>query len=77
MAHKTITERRRELTVMNSLELENALAEAHKALYNIRRERLSKPADDVKATRAHRKEIARILTIQRQREIAAQAKSGK
>jgi len=61
---------------MNATELVGALTAAHKAIYHVRRDRLSKPQENVKETRTHRKEIARILTIQREREIAAQPKSG-
>lgn len=72
MAHKRVVERLKELRALPAADLMAAIETAQKAIYNIRRERLSKPQENVKETRTHRKEIARILTIKRQREIAAQ-----
>jgi ribosomal protein L29 len=72
MAEKKRFTRRNELRAMNDTELRNALESARRAIYKIRRERLSKPQEDVKATHAHRKEIAQILTLLRERQIEAQ-----
>ena len=76
MAEKKTADRLKELRAANETELGAAIDNARKAIYQIRRERLSKPQTNVKETKAHRKEIARILTIRRQREIEAQGKNG-
>ena len=72
MAAKKKADRLKELRGLDTTALVAAEAEARKSMYHIRRSRLSQPETNVRATRSHRKEIARILTIKRQREIAAQ-----
>ena len=67
MADKKVSERKVELRNMGDAELDAAVETARRAIYQIRRERLSKPQENVKATKAHRKEIARILTIKTER----------
>jgi len=69
MAEKKKGKRLEELRAMNVDELNTALEGARRSIYQIRRERLSKPQQNVKASKAHRKEIARILTLQREREL--------
>lgn len=61
----------KELRAMDDAALDSKVIEAKEAIYNIRRSRLSQPEVNVKSTKANRKTIARILTIKRQREIAA------
>lgn len=71
MADKKKGKRLEELRGMSGEELNNALESARRSIYQIRRERLSKPQQNVKATKSHRKEIARILTLQREQELKA------
>ena len=72
MAAKKKADRLKELRGLDEAALDATVGEARKSIYLIRRSRLSQPETNVRATRAHRKEIARILTIKRQRELAAQ-----
>ena len=71
MADKKKANRLEELRGMSAEDRATALEAARRAIYQIRREKLSKPQQDVKATRKNRKEIARILTLNRQDEIKA------
>jgi ribosomal protein L29 len=72
MAERKIKARLGELRGMNQADLTSTADAARRAIYQFRKDRLSKPQSDVKVVRNSRKEIARILTIQRQRQIAAQ-----
>lgn len=76
MAETKIKARREELRHMSEVDLTAAIEAARRGIYTIKRQRISKPVENIKAIRTRRKEIARILTIQRQREIAIAAKSG-
>jgi ribosomal protein L29 len=69
MAEKKKSKRLEELRAMNTEEQNSALEAARRSIYQIRREKLSKPQQNVKATQGHRLEIARILTLQREREL--------
>jgi ribosomal protein L29 len=71
MAEKKTKARLNELVGMGQEDLVAAAEAARKNIYTIRRQRISKPIENIKAIRTSRKEIARIQTIQRQREIAA------
>jgi ribosomal protein L29 len=62
----------KELRAADETALNAQIENARREIYGIRRSRLSQQETNVRATRAHRKEIARILTIKRQREIAQQ-----
>ncbi len=73
MAEK-ITKRREALRGMDEAALTAAVAEAHKSIYLFRKDRLSKPQENVKVVRNARKEVARILTIKRERELSAENK---
>jgi ribosomal protein L29 len=75
MAEKKIKARLRELHGMNEGDLSTAAVAARKAIYQFRKDRLSKPQENVKIIKNSRKEIARVLTIQRQRQLAAQETS--
>lgn len=70
MADKKIKVRLGELRNMADADLDAAVADAHKNIYQFRKDRLSKPQQNVKAVRTNRKEIARALTIKRERELA-------
>jgi len=70
MAEKKKADRLKELHKLDGTGLSLVVDNAHKAIYDIRRSRLSQPEVNVRATRAHRKDIARVLTIKRQREIS-------
>jgi ribosomal protein L29 len=69
MAHK-IKDRRDALRGMDEAGLTAAAADAHKSIYQFRKDRLSKPQENVKVIRTARKEVARILTIRRERELS-------
>jgi len=73
MAEK-IRKRREALRGMDEASLTAAIADAHKSIYHFRKDRLSKPQDNVKVVRNARKEVARILTIKRERELAGENK---
>jgi ribosomal protein L29 len=72
MPGKKIAEFVKELRTLDNAALDAKLAIAKEDNYNIRRSRISQPEVNVKATRVNKKAIARILTIKKQREIAAQ-----
>ena len=72
MADKKTHTRLGELRGMNDADLNAATAAARKAIYQFHKDRLSKPQENVKIVKNSRKEVARILTIQRQRQLAAQ-----
>ena len=72
MADKKLRTRLNELHGMTEADLNSAAAAARKAIYQFHKDRLSKPQENVKVVKNSRKEVARILTIQRQRELAAQ-----
>ena len=71
MAEKKIKARLGELRNMSEGDLDTVVANAHQSIYQFRKDRLSKPQDNVKIIKNSRKEIARALTIKRQRELAA------
>jgi ribosomal protein L29 len=73
MAEK-ITKRREALRGMDEADLTAAVADAHKSIYQFRKDRLSKPQENVKVVRNARKEVARILTIKRERELSQENK---
>jgi ribosomal protein L29 len=72
MAEKKIKARRKELLAMGEPDLDAAVEDARRSIYMVMRQRISKPVENVKAIRTARKEIARVMTIKRQREIAAE-----
>ncbi len=72
MAEKKIKARLGELRGMTEGDLTATADAARRAIYQFRKDRLGKPQTDVKIVKNSRKEIARVLTIQRQRELAAQ-----
>lgn len=77
MADKTTTKaRREELRAASTEELDAAVAAARKAAYQFRKDRLSKPVENVKVVRNARKDVARALTIKRERELAAERGQG-
>ena len=73
MAEKTKS-RRAALRGMNDADLNAIIAEAHKSIYQFRKDRLSKPQENVKVVHNARKEIARILTIKREKQLGAESK---
>lgn len=73
MADK-IKQRREALRGMSEADLTSAVADAHKSIYLFRKDRLSKPQENVKIVRNARKEVARILTIKRERELSQENK---
>lgn len=75
MADKKLRARLTELRGLNENDLNGVITSAHKNIYQFRKDRLSKPQENVKVVKNNRKEIARVLTIKRQREMA-EAKEG-
>jgi len=75
MADKKLYARLTELCGLNEADLNGVIISAHKNIYQFHKDRLSKPQADVKVVKNNRKEIARVLTIKRQRELA-EAKEG-
>lgn len=73
MAEKTKS-RREALRGMSDADLNAIIADAHKSIYQFRKDRLSKPQDNVKIVHNARKEIARILTIKREKELSQESK---
>ena len=73
MAHK-IKDRRTALRGMSEADLNLAVADAHKSIYQFRKDRLSKPQENVKIVHNAKKEIARILTIKREQQLAQESK---
>lgn len=76
MADKKTHDRLQELRATGDAELDVVIAAARKSVYQFRKDRLSKPVEDVKVVRNARKEVARALTIKRERELAAQRGQG-
>ena len=66
---KKTRDRLQELRAAGEADLDAAVAAARKRIYQFRKDRLSKPQENVKVVKNSRKEIARILTIKRQREL--------
>jgi len=66
---KKIHDRLVEIRGAGDVELDAAVIAARKRIYQFRKDRLSKPQENVKVVKNSRKEIARILTIKRQREL--------
>lgn len=75
MADKKLRARLTELLSLSESDLNGVIASAHKNIYMFRKDRLSKPQENVKVVKNNRKEIARVMTIKRQRELA-EAKEG-
>lgn len=73
MAEKTKS-RRAALRGMSDADLNAIVAEAHKSIYMFRKDRLSKPQENVKIVHNARKEIARILTIKREKQLVLESK---
>ncbi len=70
MADKKLRARLTELRGLSEADLNGVVLSAHKSIYQFRKDRLSKPQENVKVVKNNRKEIARVLTIKRQRELA-------
>jgi ribosomal protein L29 len=75
MAEKKLKARLGELRNMSEADLLTTAEAARRNIYTLKRQRISKPIENIKAIRTSRKEIARVLTIQRQRQLE-QAKQG-
>lgn len=69
MATKT-KQRRADLRAMSEADLTVVVAEAHKSIYMFRKDRLGKPQENVKVIHNARKDVARVLTIKRERELS-------
>ncbi len=74
MAEKKMRARLAELRTTSDADLNTVIGNARKSIYQFRKDRLSKPQENVKIVKNSRKEIARALTIQRERELAAAKK---
>ena len=69
-----IKDRREQLRGMSDAELMAVVDAGHKVVYQFRKDRLSKPQENVMVVKNARKDIARALTIKRERELAGQKK---
>jgi large subunit ribosomal protein L29 len=67
-----MTMKARELTDLDADELEAKLAEAKEELFNLRFQNVTGQLDNPHRLREVRKDIARVLTVMRQRELAEQ-----
>ena len=65
-----LTEKRRHLRESNPREIEQMLKDERKALFAVKQDMANQRLDNPRRIREVRKNIARILTIMRQREIA-------
>jgi large subunit ribosomal protein L29 len=65
-----LTEKRRHLKESSPHELEQMLNEEKKTLFNLRHDMAAKQLDNPRRIREARKNIARILTLEHEREIA-------
>ncbi len=72
MADKKLRTRLNEMRQADDAALNQARTDAQKSIYQFRKDRLSKPQENVKVVKNARKEIARILTVKRERELAAE-----
>ena len=64
-----MTKRAQELRELNDVELEHRLGEAKEELFNLRFQNATGQLDNTARLRAVRREIARIYTVQREREL--------
>jgi len=67
---KKTRERLVDLRAAGDADLDAVVFAARKRIYQFRKDRLSKPQENVKVVKNSRKEIARVLTIKRERELA-------
>ncbi|MDO8588636.1 MAG: 50S ribosomal protein L29 [Armatimonadota bacterium] len=65
-----LTEKRRQIKDSNERELEQVIKEERKALFSLRHEMSAKQLANPKRIKEARKNIARALTVMREREIA-------
>jgi len=65
-----LTEKRRQIKEGSERELEQMLKDERKALFNLRHSASTKQLENPRRIREGRKNIARILTVMREREIA-------
>ncbi|HZP83607.1 MAG TPA: 50S ribosomal protein L29 [Chthonomonadaceae bacterium] len=72
MAELKLSQIRTQLREMSESELHQEIAKQRAALYDLRRRNAMRQLDNTAAIRAARKQIARALTILRERELAAQ-----
>jgi len=63
----------KEFSGLSGAELQNRLDESYKEIFNLRFQRAQGQMKDTNSMRRVRLNIARIMTIQRQRELAAQS----
>jgi large subunit ribosomal protein L29 len=72
MAELKQSQIRQQLRELNDEQLNDEIAAQREALYNYRRRHAMRQLDNTAAIRAARKQIARALTILRERELTAQ-----
>lgn len=70
-----LTEKRRQIKESSPRETEQMLKDERKSLFTLRQSMSSKQLDNPRRIREARKNIARILTIMTEREIAEKGKS--
>ena len=72
MAEKKRQQNLEELRNMNDNELADALANERRKLYELRTQHLTRQLENTAAVPASRRQIARILTLQRERQLTAE-----
>jgi large subunit ribosomal protein L29 len=65
-----LTEKRRQVKESNERELDQMLKDERKALFTLRHDQSAKQLENPRRMREARKNIARVLTVMREREIA-------
>lgn len=64
----------KELSALSGAELQSRLDESYKEIFNLRFQRAQGQLKDTNSIKRVRQTIARIMTVQRQRELASQEK---
>ena len=72
MAQEKLRENRERLRNLNENELADELANERRKLYDLRSQNTTRQLENTAALAAAKKQIARILTLQRERELAAE-----
>ncbi len=75
MAEIKQKEIREQLRAMTDADLHNEIAAQRRSLYELRRKNAMRQLENTAAIRAARKQIARALTLLKEREIAAQGEA--
>ncbi len=75
MAEIKLKEVREQLRAMSEEELHNEIAVQRRSLYTLRRKNAMRQLENTSSIRVARKQIARVLTLLKEREIAAKGET--